>query len=98
MIVTKELHIRYLWVDALCIVQDDLSEKYTQMAIMAQIYLHAAVCLVAAAGSDANAGLPGVSTGRSLWHQSATEVSSSLWIGKRMPDMALLLDESQWMT
>jgi len=98
MIVTKELDIRYLWVDALCIVQDDLSEKYTQMAIMAQIYLHAAVCLVAAAGSDANAGLPGVSTGRSLWHQSATEVGSDLWIGKRMPDMALLLDESQWMT
>jgi hypothetical protein len=96
--VTKELDLRYLWVDALCIVQDDVSEKYAEMAIMAQIYSYAAVCLIAAAGSNANAGLPGVSTGRLLSHQSATEVSNDLWIGKRMPDMAVLLDESKWMT
>jgi hypothetical protein len=98
MIVTKELDLRYLWVDALCIVQDDFSEKYAQMAVMAQIYSHAAVCLIAAAGSDANAGLPGVTSARSLWHQSAIEVDNGLWIGKRMPGMALLLDESHWMT
>jgi hypothetical protein len=98
MTVTKELNLRYLWVDALCIVQDDVSEKCAQMAVMAQIYSHAAVCLIAAAGSDANAGLPGVSTARRLWHQSATEVRNGLSIGKRMPDMAVLLDESKWMT
>lgn len=97
-IVTKELHLRYLWVDALCIVQDDVSERYAQMAIMAQIYSHAAVCFIAAAGSNASAGLPGVSTARLLSHQSATEVSNDLWIGKSMPDMAVLLDESKWMT
>lgn len=96
--VTKELGLRYLWVDALCIVQDDMMERYAEMAVMAQTYSHATVCLIAAAGSNAHTGLPGVTTARSLSHQSATEVSNHLWIGKRMPDMATLLDESEWMT
>lgn len=51
---------KYLWVDALCIVQDDLALKNAQLAQMGLIYSLAAFTIVAASGSDANAGLPGV--------------------------------------
>ena len=55
------LHIgkRYLWVDSLCIQQDDENDKKQQLAIMDNIYTNAEFVVVAAAGGDANAGLPG---------------------------------------
>jgi hypothetical protein len=54
---------RYLWVDALCIVQGDAASKTTQLAQMGLIYAQASFTIVAAAGTDANAGLPGVRSG-----------------------------------
>ncbi|KAI8930938.1 hypothetical protein NX059_011953 [Plenodomus lindquistii] len=54
---------RYLWVDSLCIMQDTI-DKHTQIQQMDLIYQNAALCIVAAAGRDANAGLPGVSAPR----------------------------------
>jgi hypothetical protein len=54
---------RYLWVDALCIVQDDPAIQQKQLAQMGLIYSLAAFTIVAAAGTDANAGLPGVRPG-----------------------------------
>jgi hypothetical protein len=51
---------RYLWVDALCIVQDDPISSHEQISQMGSIYLMAIFTIVAAAGQDANAGLPGV--------------------------------------
>ena len=51
---------RYLWVDALCIVQDDPGLQKAQLAQMGLIYSLAAFTIVAASGNDANAGLPGV--------------------------------------
>ncbi|KAF2099169.1 HET-domain-containing protein [Rhizodiscina lignyota] len=45
---TKQLGIRYLWVDALCIIQDDSNDKYTEIGNMSGIYKNAAVTLSAA--------------------------------------------------
>lgn len=56
----KQIGERYLWVDRLCIVQDDAAQKAKAISKMADIYLGATLVLVAAAGEDANAGLPGV--------------------------------------
>lgn len=56
----KQIGERYLWVDRLCIVQDDVAEKAKVISRMADIYLGATLVLVAASGEDANAGLPGV--------------------------------------
>lgn len=62
------LEYQYLWVDTLCIIQDDASDKGDQIRKMADIYQMASLTIVASAGSDADAGIPGVSTtSRDQW-------------------------------
>ena len=56
----RSIGMRYLWVDSLCIEQDDDNKKQQQLTIMDSIYASAELLIVAAAGSDANAGLPGI--------------------------------------
>jgi hypothetical protein len=51
---------RYIWIDALCIVQDD-QRKHNQLQIMDQIYGRAYMTIVCLAGDSAHFGLPGVS-------------------------------------
>lgn len=57
---TKDLGYKYLWVDALCIVQDDVSLRGEQIAQMHDIYQRADLTIVAADGLDCSWGLPGV--------------------------------------
>ncbi|KAM3065052.1 hypothetical protein ACMFMG_006184 [Clarireedia jacksonii] len=56
----REMGERYLWVDALCIIQDDPVSQKVQLSQMGLIYSLAAFTVVAASGSYANVGLPGV--------------------------------------
>lgn len=56
---------RYLWVDCLCIVQDDGEVKHSQIQNMAAIYANAYLTVIAADGSNADAGLPGLEGGTS---------------------------------
>ncbi|KAI1271993.1 heterokaryon incompatibility protein-domain-containing protein [Xylaria sp. FL0933] len=66
----SRLGLPYLWVDRLCIVQDDLDRKLPQLEQMGAIYANAYMTLVAADGDDANHGLrgscPGVASPRVL--------------------------------
>ncbi|KAH6961895.1 heterokaryon incompatibility protein-domain-containing protein [Ilyonectria sp. MPI-CAGE-AT-0026] len=55
--VVRLLGERYLWVDSLCIVQDDEETKVAQLNNMYAIYAGACVTIVAAQGSDASHGL-----------------------------------------
>ena len=55
---------RYIWIDALCIIQDASKDKARQISQMHQIYGQAILTIVAASGNDANSGLPGVSVPR----------------------------------
>jgi hypothetical protein len=57
----RHLGQRYLWIDRLCIVQDDARSKMEQIAAMGRIYRSAALVIIASAGQDANSPLPGVS-------------------------------------
>lgn len=57
---TKSLGERYLWVDSLCIVQDDPDELRECTSLMDRIYQEALVTIVSAHGADAHSGLPGV--------------------------------------
>lgn len=50
---------QYLWVDTLCIVQDNDAQKALEIAKMAMIYANASVTLFAADGEHANSGLRG---------------------------------------
>jgi hypothetical protein len=47
--VCRSLNISYLWIDALCIVQDDAESKHAQIKNMDYIYANAYITLVAAA-------------------------------------------------
>ena len=61
-VVVEMLGERYLWVDALCILQDDQDDLAEQIPVMGQIYSRSLVTIMAAASIDSNSGLPGVST------------------------------------
>ncbi|KAF5702777.1 ankyrin repeat-containing protein [Fusarium mundagurra] len=59
--VTLELGYKYLWVDRYCIIQTgDEAIKQEQLRHMHLVYANAEVTLIAAAGKDSSAGLPGV--------------------------------------
>jgi hypothetical protein len=57
---TNALGHRYLWVDSLCIVQDDDKVKLQLIANMDIVYAESIVTIVAASGDDANTGLSGL--------------------------------------
>lgn len=57
--VTSALGFRFLWVDALCIVQDDDAFKAKLIANMDAVYGNSALTIVAASGDHADAGLKG---------------------------------------
>jgi hypothetical protein len=58
MAMVLEIGERYLWVDSLCLVQDDDRDKMDGIQKMDLIYQGAILTIVAAAGTDANASLP----------------------------------------
>jgi hypothetical protein len=58
--VTKSLGLRYLWVDKYCIDQNSAVEKHDQIGQMAAIYQGAEITIIAAAGTNADSGLPGI--------------------------------------
>ena len=50
---------RYLWIDALCIPQNDPTAKQVQLALMDRIYGDSYCTLIALSGDGAHDGLPG---------------------------------------
>lgn len=58
--VVKLIEERYLWVDTLCIVQDDEPARRMELDKMAAIYANATVTILAAQGGQANSGLRGL--------------------------------------
>ncbi|KAE9363988.1 HET-domain-containing protein [Stipitochalara longipes BDJ] len=60
--VALALGFQYLWVDQYCIPQDDEDERARQIQFMDEIYHGAELTIIAAAGKDADYGLPRVSS------------------------------------
>jgi hypothetical protein len=54
--VTKRMGIKYLWIDALCIIQDSMDDKLSELASMCETYQNASITIVAASASSANQG------------------------------------------
>ncbi|KAH8715628.1 hypothetical protein HC256_004429 [Beauveria bassiana] len=63
--VCANIGIRYLWVDSMCIVQDDLEHKMEQIKAMSSIFTNAYLTIVALTSESAHSGLPRVSQGTS---------------------------------
>jgi Heterokaryon incompatibility protein (HET) len=61
MALCRKIGVRYLWVDALCILQGNKEEKVKQIAQMDAIYSRALATIVCAFGQDSNSGIPGLS-------------------------------------
>ena len=60
MALTKAMDLRYLWVERLCIIQDDSYHVKNQIQQMASIFANSYFTIIAADGSDANYGLRGI--------------------------------------
>ena len=54
--VTRRLSIRYLWIDSLCIIQDDTTDWATEAAHMGDIFMNSAFTIAAHAAGHANDG------------------------------------------
>ena len=93
MAVVEAIGERYLWVDALCIVQDDETELSNTLKFMHKIYENALFTIVAADGTNADAGLPGVRPdSRQVVNVTATV--NSIPLIQHRP--FLQLDETPW--
>jgi hypothetical protein len=55
--VTHRLGMRYLWVDAFCIIQDSSEDKNTELVRMGLIYRDAYLTIIASSAAHANAGI-----------------------------------------
>lgn len=64
-IFTAALDLRYIWIDAICIIQDSDEDKAIQIGNMANIYSCSTITVIASSGKDADSGLAGVTTPRS---------------------------------
>lgn len=74
----SRLGMRYIWIDVLCIIQDDMADKTREMYRMDSIYEGSEFTIVAAAGTDANAGLP------PLRARQAQQDYETIWSNVRM--------------
>ncbi|KAF7556703.1 hypothetical protein G7Z17_g1221 [Cylindrodendrum hubeiense] len=94
--ITTEIGQRYLWVDQYCIDQIDLAEKLPELKKMDLIYEGAFLTIVAAAGKDADYGLPGAGT-RSRTPQPKVVIGGTTLIST-LRDPRDVIAESEWMT
>lgn len=83
----RRLGMRYLWVDALCIIQNDHNDKADQLKAMGHIYRCASFTIVAASGEDAGAGLPGLRPGTRFFQQEEVLVAHA---AESKPAMSLM--------
>lgn len=98
MVLAKELGFRYIWVDSLCIVQDSVEDKVQQLRMMDRIYSRASLTIVAAAGSHADAGIPGLQPESRSHKQHTAQVSDDLTLVALHPDTYRSAAATTWNT
>ncbi|KAF4604244.1 hypothetical protein EYR40_001425 [Pleurotus pulmonarius] len=91
----RRLGERYLWVDALCIIQDSTEDKAIQIGVMEQIYGGSFVTVFAVGGHNAHAGLPGLREGTRACHQHVEKIQG-LHLTVPLTSLISLLTQSIW--
>ena len=92
--VVRGLDEDYLWVDALCIVQDD-EVSLEQISRMDIIYRQAILTIFATAGNDSNAGLPGIRPNSRSLRQACQNVQG-MTLAIKLADLSPILQNSRW--
>jgi hypothetical protein len=95
MSLVEQLGQRFLWVDAICIIQDDPVDLGVQIQHMNMVYGCAALTVVAASGSDSNAGLPGLNPNSRKSLAIEHEIQGVRLVTS-LPDFASSLEKSVW--
>jgi hypothetical protein len=94
--ITKELGLRYLWIDKYCIDQSNKEEKFRHIHQMDLIYAGAELTIIAAAGDNPDYGLCGFNgTLRNL--QMALRLGDYL-LTETLPDPERSVERSEWAT
>ncbi|KAK5652826.1 hypothetical protein OQA88_9492 [Cercophora sp. LCS_1] len=78
---TRRLGVRFLWVDSMCLTQNDEADLERGIGIMDHIYELSWLTIVAAGGHDANAGLVGLHPGDRLEQGLLYEVKPGIFMG-----------------
>jgi hypothetical protein len=94
MILCKRLSERYLWVDSICIVQD-AQDKFVQIGQMDKIYQQAKMAIIAAYGTDAHTGLPGVRP-NSRWSSQQVVNLQGMKVSNVLPGLGNAVDAAPW--
>ncbi|KAG8668294.1 hypothetical protein FPOAC2_07598 [Fusarium poae] len=74
MAICAKLQIGHIWIDSLCIIQDDESDMIQVIDKMDTIYRESILTIVAASGIDAHSGIPGIRTGTRSLEQHPLEI------------------------
>jgi hypothetical protein len=96
--VIKRMGQKYLWVDAICIIQDDPVAQGIQLTQMGLIYSLATFTIIAASGDDADAGLPGVRTDTRSVNQELLNVGGILLVTVIDAPYYTGIEGSHWIT
>ena len=94
--VCRRIGRRYLWVDALCIIQDNADDVREQISLMCDIYSGSFLTIIAAWGDDADAGLPGVSDETAREPQQVARIDD-LEVVEVLPLLGDVRKQSTWM-
>jgi hypothetical protein len=97
----RNLGQRYLWVDRLCIVQDDLEEKMRLIHGMGQVYENARLTIFAISGSNADHGLAGVTTLKDLRREKTYSIDTqvgALTLALARLSLREQIEKSHWNT
>ncbi|KAK4163301.1 heterokaryon incompatibility protein [Cladorrhinum sp. PSN259] len=81
MALVRGLGAQYLWVDALCLIQDNTKDLAAGIAVMDDIYERSWFTIIAAGGKDASFGLPGVQSGSRSAAKLSHEIMPGLHLG-----------------
>ncbi|KAI1117922.1 heterokaryon incompatibility protein-domain-containing protein [Nemania sp. NC0429] len=93
--VVEKLGEHYLWVDALCIFQDDVGQKMQMIGIMNRIYRRAILTVIAAGGDNSGSGLGGLRPGSRDFKQVVGTICGQR-IVKLSTGVGTLLNASCW--
>ncbi|KAG1742781.1 heterokaryon incompatibility protein-domain-containing protein [Suillus paluster] len=93
----RQLGERYIWIDALCIIQDDLKDKSTQLHAMDSVYGLSHLTIIAAGSTTARDPLPGCRP-RTRTLQQHIEVVQGLHLCVAPPRLREAITLSAWNT